>query len=101
MRIYELDPAAYKRRRDELIGLFSLEPLLTTPVRKLSLGERMRCELAAALLHQPQVLFLDEPMERVCKRVIVINHGQIRRGADGGTSSCSHILHDYCTVMVQ
>lgn len=46
---------------DELSALLSLEPLLTRPVRNLSLGERMKCELVAALLHQPAVLFLDEP----------------------------------------
>ena len=46
---------------DELVELLDLEPLLTKQVRKLSLGERMKCELAAALLHRPRVLFLDEP----------------------------------------
>src|SRR5436190_12170523 len=60
-RVYELEPAAYRRRAGELIDLFDLGQHLRTPVRKLSLGERMRCELAAALLHRPQVLFLDEP----------------------------------------
>ncbi len=60
-RIYELDSAAYRRRAAELIDVFELEPHLHTPVRKLSLGERMRCELAAALLHRPQIVFLDEP----------------------------------------
>jgi ABC-2 type transport system ATP-binding protein len=60
-RIYELEDAAYRRRAAELIETFDLAPHLHTPVRKLSLGERMRCELAAALLHCPQVVFLDEP----------------------------------------
>jgi ABC-2 type transport system ATP-binding protein len=60
-RIYELDDQSYKRRRDLLIERFELVPYLTTPVRKLSLGERMRCEIVAALLHSPRVLFLDEP----------------------------------------
>jgi ABC-2 type transport system ATP-binding protein len=60
-RIYELEEADYRRRGAELIELFELAPYLHTPVRKLSLGERMRCELAAALLHRPRVLFLDEP----------------------------------------
>ena len=48
-------------RRDELVELLALGALLDKPVRQLSLGERMKCELAAALLHQPEVLFLDEP----------------------------------------
>ena len=47
--------------RDELVALLDLEPLLDTPVRQLSLGQRMRCDLAAALLHAPPILFLDEP----------------------------------------
>ena len=59
--IYELDDRAYRRRLAELVDLFALAPLLDQPVRKLSLGERMRCEVAASLLHRPQVLFLDEP----------------------------------------
>ena len=60
-RIYELDRGAHRRRVDELTSLFGLAPLLDTPVRQLSLGERMRCEIAASLLHSPRLLFLDEP----------------------------------------
>ncbi|RAV20460.1 ABC transporter ATP-binding protein [Paenibacillus contaminans] len=59
--IYELGKTNFLNRRDELIHRFGLEPFLPIPVRKLSLGERMRCEIAAALLHRPQVVFLDEP----------------------------------------
>jgi ABC-2 type transport system ATP-binding protein len=59
--IYELDRTEYRRRRDELVQRFELGPLLRTSVRKLSLGERMRCEVAASLLHGPRILFLDEP----------------------------------------
>lgn len=59
--IYELDRATYRRRADRLIATFEIEPHLRTPVRRLSLGERMRCEIAAALLHGPEVVFLDEP----------------------------------------
>jgi len=60
-KIYELTKSAYKTRLDELIGIFELEKLLDRPVRQLSLGERMRCELVASLLHKPKILFLDEP----------------------------------------
>ena len=60
-RIYELEARAYRQRAAELIELFELGPHLHTSVRRLSLGERMRCELAAALLHRPRVIFLDEP----------------------------------------
>lgn len=59
--IYRVDPAQYARTRDELVALLRLDKLLDQPVRQLSLGQRMRAEIAAALLHQPQVLFLDEP----------------------------------------
>jgi ABC-2 type transport system ATP-binding protein len=51
----------FRESLDELVALLALEPLLTKQVRKLSLGERMRCELAGSLLHRPRVLFLDEP----------------------------------------
>lgn len=60
-RIYELRREDYKARRDNLIERFELGPYLQIPVRKLSLGERMRCEIAASLIHRPQALFLDEP----------------------------------------
>ncbi len=112
-RIYNIPKPEFKKRRDELVQRFKLETFLEIPVRKLSLGQRMRAEVAASLLHHPKVLFLDEPtigldviarqelrdlvrewnvtqgltvfltshdagdIEHVCKRVIVINHGQI------------------------
>jgi ABC-2 type transport system ATP-binding protein len=59
--IYELDRATYRQRADRLIERFEIGPYLRTPVRRLSLGERMRCEIAAALLHGPAAIFLDEP----------------------------------------
>ena len=59
--VYRVPAAEYRRTLDELTGLLDLGPLLERPVRNLSLGERMKCEIAVALLHRPQVLFLDEP----------------------------------------
>ncbi len=59
--IYRVQPAVYARMFDELVDLLTLTPLLDTPVRQLSLGQRMRCDLAASLIHQPNLLFLDEP----------------------------------------
>lgn len=59
--IYRIAPADYRRRRDELVAILRLESVIDQPVRQLSLGQRMRAEIAAALLHAPPVLFLDEP----------------------------------------
>ena len=60
-RIYDLTPEAYAAQRARLTALFELTEFLGQPARTLSLGQRMRCDLAAALLHRPTVLFLDEP----------------------------------------
>jgi ABC-2 type transport system ATP-binding protein len=112
-RIYELEAAAYRQRLSYLVELFEIGDYLQAPVRKLSLGERMRCEIAASLLHRPRILFLDEPtigldvvvkqrirdlilelnqqemctifltshdagdIEVLCKRAMVINHGEV------------------------
>jgi ABC-2 type transport system ATP-binding protein len=59
--IYRVAPDRYGKLRDELVARLDLARLLATPVRQLSLGQRMRCEIAASLLHEPRVLFLDEP----------------------------------------
>ncbi|MCC7263961.1 MAG: ATP-binding cassette domain-containing protein [Candidatus Latescibacteria bacterium] len=59
--IYRVPETDYQRRRDELIAILELAPLLDMPVRQLSLGQRMRCDLAASLIHGPELLFLDEP----------------------------------------
>jgi ABC-2 type transport system ATP-binding protein len=112
-KIYELDDRETKKRIDFLTEAFEIKDLLDVPVRKLSLGQRMRCEVAASLLHRPKLLLLDEPsigldvvakqhirdaikhmnqeegvgvlltshdagdLEALCKRVIIVNHGQI------------------------
>jgi ABC-2 type transport system ATP-binding protein len=112
-QIYRIEPQAYRRTQEELVDLLDVQKLLNQPVRELSLGERMRMELIAALLHSPDVLFLDEPtigldviaqhniqkflkhyqevrqitilltshymkdVAALCRRVVVINHGQI------------------------
>lgn len=112
-KIYELDDRETKKRIDFLSEAFEMQDLLDVPVRKLSLGQRMRCEVAASLLHRPKLILLDEPsigldvvakqnirdairrmnqeegvgvlltshdagdLEALCKRVIIVNHGQI------------------------
>lgn len=112
-KIYDLDSQMYRTRLNELVELFQIGDFLGQTVRKLSLGQRMRCELVASILHKPDILFLDEPtigldvtakaiirdtikerseidgttvfltshdtgdMERVCERVMIINHGEL------------------------
>lgn len=60
-RVYEIDRREHRRRIAALTSAFALGALVNTPVRHLSLGERMRCEIVASLLHSPRLLFLDEP----------------------------------------
>lgn len=60
-KVYKVPDQQYKEHMDHVIETLDIAPLLDKPVRKLSLGQRMRCELAAALVHNPPLLFLDEP----------------------------------------
>jgi ABC-2 type transport system ATP-binding protein len=60
-RVYDQEPAAFGRRRDALVDAFGIAENLDKPVRELSLGQRMRCEIVASLLHAPEIVFLDEP----------------------------------------
>jgi ABC-2 type transport system ATP-binding protein len=112
-KVFEMDDRDTKMRIAQLAETFEIQDLLETPVRKLSLGQRMRCEVAASLLHRPKLILLDEPsigldvvakqhirdairemarlenvgvlltshdagdLEALCRRVIIINHGQI------------------------
>src|SRR5690554_5312913 len=129
--IYELALDGFQKRLDQVIELFELKEFIQTPVRKLSLGQRMRCEIAASILHKPKVIFLDEPtigldvvaklkirelikrlneeekttifltshdagdIEQLCKRVIVINHGEIILD-----TSTSYLRHNYLTTKI-
>jgi len=85
--IYEVSDAERKRRVAELTELFDLKDFLDTPVRKLSLGQRIRCEVAASLLHDPELLFLDEPtigLDVVVKQAI--RELILRRNRERGTT---------------
>jgi ABC-2 type transport system ATP-binding protein len=133
--IYRIPEAEFRRTVAELTDLLELGPLLRKPVRNLSLGERMKCEVAGALLHRPQVLFLDEPtlgldvtmqrrirsflaeynrrfeasvlltshymadVEALCKRVIVIHHGQLL--FDGELAALSRRFMPHKTIVVE
>jgi len=59
--IYKINDRVYKRNLNELVEMLNLHDIIRTPARQLSLGQRMRCEIAASLLHDPKILFLDEP----------------------------------------
>ncbi len=85
--IYEIDDRERRRRVAELSELFELGDFLHTPVRKLSLGQRIRCEVAASLLHDPELLFLDEPtigLDVVVKQAL--RELIIRRNRERGTT---------------
>jgi viologen exporter family transport system ATP-binding protein len=136
-RIFELDDREYKERVNYLIEVFEVGELVRTPARKLSLGERMRCELVAALIHRPRVLFLDEPtigldviakqrirdlikhlnrteqvtvfltshdagdIEQLCKRVIVVNHGNIILNTSVSTLRRKYLQHKIIDLKLQ
>lgn len=71
--IYKLDKVEYEKTKQELIKTLNLDGIINIPVRQLSLGQRMRCEIAASLLHKPQILFLDEPtigLDAVSKQIV-------------------------------
>jgi len=83
--IYRIEPGRFERTRDELVDLLGVRKLVLQPVRDLSLGERMKLELVAALLHEPEVLFLDEPtigLDVVAQHTIhtFLRHVQAERG---------------------
>ncbi|MDR1263691.1 MAG: ATP-binding cassette domain-containing protein [Oscillospiraceae bacterium] len=85
--IYEIGDAERKRRVAELTEIFELGEFIQTPVRKLSLGQRIRCEVAASLLHDPELLFLDEPtigLDVVVKQAI--RALILRRNRERGTT---------------
>ncbi len=71
--IYKIPDDEYEKNKEELIQILHLEEIVKSPVRQLSLGERMKCELVASLLHNPKILFLDEPtigLDAVSKVVV-------------------------------
>lgn len=96
-RIYEMPSAEFAKRRDMLVERFDLGEFQRTPVRKLSLGQRMRCEVAASLLHRPEVLFLDEPtigLDVVAKQSIRDLVGEMNRSEGTTVFLTSHDTGD-------
>lgn len=71
--IYKINNNEYQKTKEELVNLLDIKDIMKQPVRSLSLGERMRCEIAASLLHKPEILFLDEPtigLDTTSKKIV-------------------------------
>jgi ABC-2 type transport system ATP-binding protein len=96
-KIYELDDQTIRKRISLLVETFEIGDLLETPVRKLSLGQRMRCEVAASLLHSPRLLLLDEPsigLDVVAKQRIRDTIKRMNQMEDVGILLTSHDASD-------
>jgi len=95
--IYAIPPDAYRKNLDRLAEWLDLADLLRTPVRQLSLGQRMRCEIAASLLHEPAILFLDEPtigLDAESKRAVRQFIRMINRERGVTVILTTHDMHD-------
>src|SRR5580698_7112962 len=95
--IYRVPPDNYARTREELVALLRLDRLQNQPVRQLSLGQRMRCEIAAALLHSPELVFLDEPtigLDAPSKLAVREFVGRLNRDHGVTVILTPHDMHD-------
>jgi len=95
--IYRVPQERYAATRDELVALLRLDKLLDQPVRQLSLGQRMRCEIAAAMLHSPQLIFLDEPtigLDAPSKLAVREFVGRLNRDHGVTVILTTHDMHD-------
>jgi ABC-2 type transport system ATP-binding protein len=93
-RVYEIERREHRRRIDALTSMFELGAFIDTPVRQLSLGQRMRCEIAASLLHSPGVLFLDEPTIGLDVSAKAVIRELLRAESDRGRVTLLLTSHD-------
>jgi len=95
--IYRVDAVRFAKTLERLVDMLKIAPILDTPLRQLSLGQRMRAEIAAALLHQPQVLFLDEPtigLDAVSKLALREFVKELNRNEGVTVLLTTHDMHD-------
>ena len=135
--MYDIKPEELEKRIQEVVKMFSLEEIVNIPVRKLSLGQRMICEIAGIMLHKPEILFLDEPtigldivvkekvrnailkvnkeesttifltshdlgdIEKLCKRIVIIDNGQIIKDEDIEVLKKDYLKERYITIIYE
>ena len=95
--IYKLDKNEYNKTKKELVNLLDIEGVMKQPVRSLSLGQRMRCEIAASLLHKPEILFLDEPtigLDTTSKKIVRDFIKSINKKQDVTVILTTHDMYD-------
>jgi ABC-2 type transport system ATP-binding protein len=95
--IYRVDPVRFTRTLERLVDMLKITPILDTPLRQLSLGQRMRCEIAASLLHEPRLLFLDEPtigLDAISKLALREFIKELNRNEGVTVLLTTHDMHD-------
>lgn len=95
--IYKLDDKEYEESKNELVNILSIQDIIHIPVRQLSLGQRMRCEIAASLIHRPKILFLDEPtigLDAVSKEIVRSFIKKINKERDITVILTTHDMQD-------
>ena len=95
--IYKLDKNEYNKTKKELVNILDIEGVMKQPVRSLSLGQRMRCEIAASLLHKPEILFLDEPtigLDTTSKKIVRDFIKSINKKQDVTVILTTHDMYD-------
>ena len=99
--IYDIPEEEYQATKKDLIERLNLSDIINIPVRQLSLGQRMRCEIAASLLHNPEILFLDEPtigLDAVSKQVVRDFIKELNRDKHTTILLTSHDMSDITTL---